>query len=175
MTLRESIRSLALLFAAALLTACAGKPGLESPVRDVGGTQYFTVSGRAASTGSFDFTKKLAWLSAVSELSRARSAEVYARLTRDQRADLNRLLTSGAGDAHREIEGLADFVEEATSSSPLRNVHELQLQRDGDELFVTLGIPLDTWQELVEEAAREMVEMSEGQVLNLERRQRRFP
>ena len=176
MTIKRSTRSALLLLGATVLTACAGKPGLESPVRTVGGTPYYTVTGRAAGTGSFDFTKKLAWLAAVSELSRARSAHVYARLTREERANLNRLLTRGrSGDVQGEIEGLVDIIEEATSTSPLRDVHELMVTTDGKELVVTLGIPLATWQELVEEAARERAWMSRGQVREVDRRQRRLP
>lgn len=156
--------------ALAVFTAagCGGKHGLEQPIQTVGGTDYYTVTGRAGTTGHYDFTKKLAWLSAASELSRARSAEVYVRLTRTQQAQLEELLDADPGEGREEIAGVVSFIDEVTSDAPLRNLHELRVREKDDKIAVTVGVPMDTWQELVDEAAEEVEKMLEGEVIDLE-------
>lgn len=149
-------------------SACGGKPSLESPIREVGTDRYYTATGRAEQTGSHDFTEKLAWLSAASELSRARSTEVYVRLTREQRSQIDDLLQGEPGRARRDIEGRVNFIDEATSDAPLRNVHELRAFEEDGELLLTLGVPMETWQELVDEAAEEVEQMLEAEVVDLE-------
>lgn len=161
--------TLALLFLLGLLAVgCAGNPALETPIHEVDGTHYYTATGRAEKTGSFDFTKKMAWLSAASELSRARSDEVYVRLTREQRAELEELLGAEPGEGREEIAGLVSFIDEVTSDAPLRNLHELDVRENDGKLAVTIGVPMDTWQELVDEAAEEIEKRIEGKVIDLE-------
>jgi hypothetical protein len=125
-----------------------------------------TAEGRSPVTSSWDFTKKWAWLSAASALSRARATEVYSRLTQDQRAQLERLLRGSSG--RREITGPIQFIDEATARSPLRDIQELGTRREGSLLVVIIGIPLETWSELVDEAAEETDRALKQGTLDLE-------
>ncbi len=158
--------ALATVVATATLAACAANPGLRSPIREVEGTRYFTAEGRAQQSASWDFTKKLAWLSAASALARARSSEVYARLTQDQRARLEELLRNSGG--RRQVTGAIELIDEATTHAPLREVHELRVATEDKLVAVTLGIPLETWRELVDEAAEETARVLRGEVRDLE-------
>jgi hypothetical protein len=159
------LRPVALTLVTTSAAACA-HGGLHSPVREVDGTRYMTAEGRSPFTSSWDFTKKWAWLSAASALSRARATEVYSRLTQDQRAQLERLLRGSSG--RREITGPIEFIDEATARSPLRDIHELATRRDKNLLVVILGIPTEIWSQLIDEAAEETEQTLRGGGLDLE-------
>jgi len=147
-------RTVALALAILALTACVHGGMQKTPIQQVSGTPYFTAEGRGPLTSSWDFSRKLAWLSAASALSRARAAEVYARLTLDQRAQLERLLR-GTARGRNDVSGLVTFLDQATARSPLREIHELRARSERGMFVVVLGIPLETWRELVDEAAEE--------------------
>jgi len=140
---------LAPLLAVALVAGCGGR--WHAPIRSVDGTRYFVAEGRAPITGVPDFDRHVAFLSGASALARSLSTEVDSRLTADQRARLETLLRGGS--AQRALTGTLQFVDEAKAHSTLREIHELRLREEGRYLVLNLGIPVDTWRQLVEEAA----------------------
>lgn len=146
---------------------CGAKHGLEPPIIDVKGTKYFIAEGRGVLTTSEDFSKKLAWTAASSLLARARSQEVISSLSVEQRANLEELLETRRRRGAR-ITGLVEFVDRISARAPLRNVHELKVEQDGKSLVVVLGIPLTTWEELIDEAAEEVERALRGEVIDLE-------
>lgn len=159
----------ALVFGVALLAGCAAKHGLQSPIRDVNGVQYFVAEGIGEKTAIPDFSKRLAWQAAASQLARSRSTEVYSRLTKELQARVDELAK------RRGIQGAVTLIEEATSRVPLRDIHELRVRDEGDYITVVLGIPLTVWEELIDDAAREIERQFESGAIDLEASPRRRP
>jgi hypothetical protein len=135
--------------------ACGARHGLESPIRSVDGTQYFTAEARCPRLDNYDFTIKLCRLSASSQLSQSRTSAVYVKLTQEQRARVEDLAARRTG-RRDPVAGSIAFLDELTSRTALRDVRELKAKAEKKgELVLVLGIPMETWQELVDEAAEE--------------------
>lgn len=166
--LKSSTQLAVPLIALAALFGCA-RHGLQSPIREVHGIAYFTAEGVGQKTAMPDFSKRLAWQVALTQLARSRSTVVYERMTRELRAEVDRLAK------RRGIEGPIQLIDETTARVPLRNVHELRVREQGEYVTVTLGVPLTTWEELIDEAAREVERELRSKVLDLEAAPRRRP
>lgn len=159
---------------AVVVVACAsGRGDYQTPYRTVEGSEYFTVERTAQKTGEPIFTRKLAWLGAASALSRAVATEVYARLTRTDSLRLEALLKGAPGEARDEIQGAVDFIDEATSRVPLRDIHELRYREKEDRVRLTLGIPTPTFREIVDAKLEVMERHLEEEVVDLEARRQR--
>ncbi len=156
------------LLAVPVLAGCATH-GLRSPIREVDGVAYFTAEGIGQKTAMPDFSKRLAWQTALTQLARSRSTTVYERMTRELRAEVDRLAK------RRGIEGPIQLIDETTARVPLRNVHELRVRDEGDYITVVLGIALPTWEELIDEAAREVERELRAGMVDLEASPRRRP
>ena len=150
-----------------LLAGCGAKYGLRSPIREVGGVSYFTAEGIGQKTAMPDFSKRLAWQGALTQLARSRSTKVYERMTRELRAEVDELAK------RRGIEGPIQLIDETTSRVALRNVHELRVRDEGEFITVVLGVPLPIWQELIDEAAEEVEQELRSGAIDLEASSRR--
>lgn len=86
---------------------------------------------------------------------------------------LEELLESRPGQARGEIEGALDFIDEATSRVPLRDVHELRYREKEGRVWLTLGIPTATFREIVDAKLEVMERSLESGAVNLEARRQR--
>ena len=167
MSIHRSVQYLIPFLTAGVVAGCSAKHGLRSPIREVDGLQYFIAEGMGQRTAMPDFSKRLAWQAALTQLARSRSTQVYEHMTRELQGDVDKLIK------RRGIQGWVTLVDEATSRVPLRNVHELRVRDGGEYITVVLGIPMPVWEELVDEAAEEVEQQLRTGVIDLEASRRR--